>query len=490
MLDRIAQMHSHWKRLDELKSKRGEVPPQAETQGLDKVPPPPFKNMSPIPLVDLKTNSTSINYEAQIGGKPSKAPPATSNLPSTPPKLTSDRSSSYDLPVLPEDHVEDDSSGSGSSSSNSPSADEKTADDHGGHVRRLRKKVSKNFKKIAANLSEGIQKISPISEKSSSKNVIDTAPPCPITTSNIPASLSILDRNKAAKAVRKIIQDSSNASVSEADKKIRIYAKLREIFQDSGIELDEETLNNLRDDAMARSRNEIIDKEIDFDKEPHKSNAIIGAKKFLNSWMNDSTSLPKELEVMSVGDKDKILKLFKPTFLADFYRDGAIHQIRGKDGSLQRVTSPLEIADFISRSKKSPNFCLKVSNYLSQNLMIYLQQVTCGGLPGTVSPIRLHDGSPIIPRGRSEYEFTYDISASGELVVSVELRLYANNGQNPRRASQIQDDEGKRPSVFIDQDAKLSIKTSMEFSGNDTELETTMQTVKLHAEGWNYSEDF
>ncbi len=303
------------------------------------------------------------------------------------------------------------------------------------------------------------------------------------------ASLSFQARNQAAKAVQKISQQPDFLSGSKKEREQALYEALGSVLQGYGVDGDAPLLDALMKDVELRNRHAVIDVEIDFADEPYLSHANAGAKKFFNTWQKDSTSLPKELDAMSDDEKNQATAWFMPTFLADFYRDGVSHRIMRDDGSVQVVKSPFELADFLKPNEKSPQFCRYVSNFVSQNLMVYLQQITCGGLPGIESPVRLYDGTPIIPRGRSEYIFTYQSDGNGRVVARAELKIFADNGNNARRACQIQDAEGKRPSIHVDQEAFLSIATDLEFINSREGREWSIAPVQLHAQGWNYAEE-
>lgn len=498
MNNRIAQMHEAWRQLELLKSNRQPTPKKNPTEELKKVPPPSFCNAASPLLPQVSKRSVPPTAEA-FSGKVILAEPEALGcdepVAHTPPKLKAGTipilsSSSIDLPELPVATAQDSEPTTRPSSTvSSPRAGEPGNCPGASNAQRLRRMVSNKLTKVADEVSDIVQKISPVSRRGSPQKSSDSAPSSPRRADPI-ASLSVQLRNQAAKAIKNIRCQAEFQSSSEKERQQAVYEALDTVLQGFGVTAEESLLDALFEDTRIRNRNAVIKLDIDLQSAPHAAHAAEGAKKFENSWKNDTTNLPKELDAMSSLDKEKTLKLFKPTFLADFYRDGVQHKILQKDGSLKAVKSPLDVADFLDQGGKNADFCLHVSNYLSQNLMIYLQQLTCGGLPGIVSPVRLYDGTPITPAGRAEYHFAYAMDSSGELVVDVELKQYANNGNNPRRASKVHGEQDARPSVYIDQDAVLSIKTSLKFAGSGADPETSMGRITLLAEGWNYSDDF
>jgi hypothetical protein len=109
-----------------------------------------------------------------------------------------------------------------------------------------------------------------------------------------------------------------------------------------------------------------------------------------------------------------------------------------------------------------------------------VQQLACGGLPGTTSPVKLYDGTPIIPRGRSEQKYVYSMDDQGIISVKAKISVFANNGSSPVRASQIQDD--RHTPIIIDDNAWLTIESELVFETDD---EWSISDLRLRGEGWN-----
>nr|NDG07465.1 hypothetical protein [Oxalobacteraceae bacterium] len=174
-----------------------------------------------------------------------------------------------------------------------------------------------------------------------------------------------------------------------------------------------------------------------------------------------------------------------PTFIADYYRAGVSHECQMPDGSAKPFASPLDLAEYLNQDADGESRSRYISNVASQNIVNLLQQLSCGGLPGTTSPIKLFDGTPLIPRGRVEQRFIYQREKDGSVVVQVNITIHANNLGNASRQSQMQNE--RRDPVAIDNDAKLQIDTTLRFEPNG---EWTIYNPHLVASGWNLPADY
>jgi hypothetical protein len=138
------------------------------------------------------------------------------------------------------------------------------------------------------------------------------------------------------------------------------------------------------------------------------------------------------------------------------------------------------LADYLNQDTDGDSRSRYISNVTSQNIVNLLQQLTCGGLPGTTSPIKLFDGTPLIPRGRVEQRFIYQLEKDGTLDVKVQVMIFVNNRGIIERRSQLQNEQ--RTPVAIDHDAKLQIDTTLRFEPSG---EWTIYNPHLVASGWN-----
>jgi len=174
-----------------------------------------------------------------------------------------------------------------------------------------------------------------------------------------------------------------------------------------------------------------------------------------------------------------------PTFIADYYRAGVSHELQLSDGSTKEFASPVALAAYLNEGADGESRSRYISNVTSQNIVNLLQQLTCGGFPGTTSPIKLFDGTPLVPRGRVEQQFIYQLEKDNTVTVKVQVMIYADNLGNAKRESQVQND-GRDP-VAIDNDAKLQIESTLRFESSG---EWAIYNPHLVASGWNLPESY
>ena len=292
-------------------------------------------------------------------------------------------------------------------------------------------------------------------------------------------------RNQLAKAYTVLKKDPQFIGSGETRRTMMLNAKMIGILSEKNIAFDTKKLQALAADAALRSQYAEISLEIDFAKNPYPDLLREGSKKFLNSWNLDKSDKGQKFRDLPDDQRNRIDQHFMPTFIADYYRAGVSHERQMPDGSAKPFASPLDLAEYLNQDTDGESRSRYISNVASQNIVNLVQQLSCGGLPGTTSPIKLFDGTPLIPRGRVEQRFIYQREKDGSVVVQVNITIHANNLGNASRQSQMQNE--RRDPVAIDNDAKLQIDTTLRFEPNG---EWTIYNPHLVASGWNLPADY
>jgi len=91
----------------------------------------------------------------------------------------------------------------------------------------------------------------------------------------------------------------------------------------------------------------------------------------------------------------------------------------------------------------------------------------------------------LVPRGRVEQQFIYQLEKDNTVTVRVQVMIYADNLGNAKRQSQVQNPT--RDPVAIDNDAKLQIESTLRFESSG---EWTIYNPHLVASGWNLPESY
>ena len=380
---------------------------------------------------------------------------------------------------------------SSSSSSTSREVDQKKASSpRGNRSRALQKKVSRKFNDFKINLAGLPEKIVPSFSTSlvspSSSGGVSPGKTTPIKKqNNLLKDIPVDIRNQLAKAYTALKKDPQFIGSGETRRTMMLNAKMIGILSEKNIAFDTKKLQALAADAALRSQYAEISLEIDFSKNPYPDLLREGSKKFLNSWNLDKSDKGQKFRDLPDDQRERIDQHFMPTFIADYYRAGVSHERQMPDGSAKPFASPLDLAEYLNQDADGESRSRYISNVASQNIVNLLQQLSCGGLPGTTSPIKLFDGTPLIPRGRVEQRFIYQREKDGSVVVQVNITIHANNLGNASRQSQMQNE--RRNPVAIDDDAKLQIDTTLRFESTG---EWTIYNPHLVASGWNLPADY
>lgn len=378
------------------------------------------------------------------------------------------------------------------SSSSSPREidQEKSSSPRDNRSRELRKKASRKFNDLKLNLTGLSEKmgstISTSRVSPSSASSISTGKLTPTKKqNNLLKDMPVDVRNKLAKAYLTLKKDSLYVNSGETRRSMMLNAKMIGILSENNIAFDGKKLQALIADAALRSQHAEIDIEIDFTQSPYPGLIREGSKKFLTRWESDNSDKGQKFKDLPANERELIDQHFMPTFIADYYRAGVSHELQLSDGSTKEFASPVALAAYLNKYAGGESLSRYISNVTSQNIVNLLQQLTCGGLPGTTSPIKLFDGTPLIPRGRVEQRFIYQLEEDNTVTVKVQVMIYADNLGNAKRESQVQN--ARRDPVAIDNDAKLQIDTTLRFEPSG---EWTIYNPRLVASGWNLPESY
>lgn len=367
---------------------------------------------------------------------------------------------------------------------------EKSASPRDGRSREFLKRASRKFNGLKLNLAALPEKIVPSTSSSrSSPASAGGVSPGKLTPtkkqSNLLKDVPVEIRNQLAKAYIALKKDSLYTNSGETRRSMMLNAKMIGILSENKIAFDAKKLQALAMDAAHRSEYAEIDIEIDFTKHPYPQLVQEGSKKFITRWDSDNSDKGQTFKDLPEGQRKLVDQHFMPTFIADYYRSGVSHELKMPDGTSKPFASPIALAEYLNQDTDGESRSRYISNVTSQNIVNLLQQLTCGGLPGTTSPIKLFDGTPLVPRGRVEQRFMYQLEKDGTVDVKVQIMIFADNLGNAQRQSQLQNEQ--RTPVAIDNDAKLRIDTTLRFEPNG---EWTIYNPHLVASGWNLPADY
>lgn len=354
----------------------------------------------------------------------------------------------------------------------------------GQKAHQLRKKISTKFSKVALDLSKINEKLtSGRNSPPSSPGSAGRISPSKITPRKESAFIKSLPfdvRNSAAKCFVKLQKEGNFKKPFSARERLVLNAGIIGVLSDHGIKYDLKNLEALAIDAENRSKNYFIDMKIELSEEPYKSNFMVGAKKFGNSWKKELGMPISDYSEAPEDERQFAQENFLSTFIKDYFRDGVSHELQLPDGNSRLFNSLDELAKFLNRDNKNSHRSQYISNVTSQNFSIFVQQLACGGLPGTTSPVKLYDGTPLIPRGRTEQKYVYSMDDQGVISIKTKISVFSNNGTNAVRASQIQDDT--HTAIIIDDNAWLTIESELVFETDD---EWSISDLRLRGEGWS-----
>ncbi len=345
---------------------------------------------------------------------------------------------------------------------------------------KLRKEFSRKFTDIKLNLSSLSEKISSgRSSPPSSPASVGRVSPSKISprkkVNNLLKDVPIDVRNQAAKIYLQLQEDPVYKKADGKRKSILLNAKMIGVLSDKEIAFDEKKLQALAADAEVRSKNMIIDTEVDLtdlEFSDFYSRAADGA--FMKPWSYDSSDIT-DPNGKPMGDKTKA----KPTFIRDFRN--SVYKIKDENGSMNTITSIEEFLDFFA-SNNTKDMGMMVSNVASQNLGMFLKnalfrRVDKGGQYQSI--LRLADGTPIQPLGNFKATYVLSRSSSGNIIIDYEAYCDSKTGKGGLRATKLKENP---QTIEIGDNASITIKTRLIFTPDG---EWSIDDPHVNAEFWN-----
>lgn len=477
MQSRIDQMLSAWNQLELLKSVRTQRPQQVQPKQAQVFPQPNFNSILPMPLVGVIKPARGVNGDS---GQSLSDSASSSSLPSTPPRLTSDRvakisSSDLALPELPEHLANADVSGSRTPSPPaSPRAHEATTSSRSSHVKQLRKKASKRLSQLKIDLSELAQKMSPRSERSSPEKSSPVRKASPRKDDPRLAVISLAERHRIATEMVELCQSDEYKKASETRQSMLFNGRLIGFLDSYPDLLNTETLKALRTDLEWRMPYACIDTVVDLADERF----VASVKKelegrFMQSWGNEKAG--EEGESQYPEAKGKMTK----TFLRDF--PVTSHVLKFDDGRMEKIDHPARLMDFVGAGKGG-DLTYLVSHVANQNLTAFLNTVLFrrASEDGKFdSVLRLWDGSPVTPRGNMRSSSTYSKDSAGNIIL--EHEYFCSKLTSPTNLGLAPANDSFNKKSAHDH-AELTVKVRVKFAPDG---EWKIQNPQVRAKGWN-----
>lgn len=358
--------------------------------------------------------------------------------------------------------------------------DEKSPIPNNSSARKFRKEVSRKFADIKLNLSGVSEKIStarisPPSSPGSSGRVSPSKISPRKKISNLLKDVPVEARNQAAKAYLKLQQDPVYQKADAKRKSILLNAKMIGVLSDKKIALDGKKPQALAVDAEARSKNMIVDMEVDLTDPKFAdfySNAADAA--FMKPWSKDSSDIT-DPNGRPMGDKTKV----KPTFIRDFRN--SVYQQKEKNGSIRTIASIEEFLDFFA-SDDNQEMGMMVSNVASQNLGVFFKNVLFRRQDKDgqcQSILRLADGTPIQPLANFKAKYVLSRDSAGNIIIDYESHCDSSTGKGELRATKVQ---GNPQTIEVGDHASITIKTRVTFAPDG---EWSIDDPHVYAEFWN-----
>lgn len=316
-------------------------------------------------------------------------------------------------------------------------------------VQKLKKGVSKKFQKAHLNLSSLSEKISntvhssfapPLSAGRSSPPKISPRSIVSKELQDLP--VRILD--KAEEVYLSLEKNFMSDPVQAAKGRKEFNTTMTNVLWLNQLDASEKKLNALFEEAKLRTRNSVIDKEVDLE-DPEFATFYEDAASaaFMKPWVHDGSTI-KDVNGIPKGDVTKV----KPTFIRDF--DKSTYQVKNKDGSIRQLTSIDQFLDFVGSGKKG-NLGMAVSNIASQNLGNFFKNALFLRLDqdkNSQSILRLSDGTPISPNAIFKATYTLSKDDGGNVIIDYQSDsqkkmgkpLFAVRNQEGRQAITVADD--------------------------------------------------
>lgn len=344
----------------------------------------------------------------------------------------------------------------------------------------FRKRISTKFSNVALDLSKINEKLSPRrNSPPPSPGSAGRVSPSKITPrkkeSAFIKSLSYEVRNSAAKCFIKLQKEGNFQHPFSARERLVLNAGMIGVLSDYGIKYDLKNLEALAIDAENRSKNMVIDMEVDLSDPAYTSfnaSAVDGA--FLKTWIKDSSDVV-DSNGKVMGDVTKA----RPTFIRDF--KNSTYKIKEKDGSLTNISSIDNFLDFFSKHENK-NIGKIVSNIASQNLGMFFKNVLFRRTDKNgecQSILRLADGTPIQPLSNLKATYILSRDSKGNVIIDYELHCDSNAGKSKLSVKTIVDDP---QTIEIGENANLTIKSRVVI---EPDGEWSIDNPHVYAEFWN-----
>ena len=282
-------------------------------------------------------------------------------------------------------------------------------------------------------------------------------------------------RNSAAKCFIKLQKEGNFQHPFSARERLVLNAGMIGVLSDHGIKYDLKNLEALAIDAENRSKNMVIDMEVDLSDPAYTSfntSAVDGA--FLKTWIKDSSDVV-DSNGKVMGDVTKA----RPTFIRDF--KNSTYKIKEKYGSLIHISSIDNFLDFFSKHENK-NIGKIVSNIASQNLGMFFKNVLFRRTDKNgecQSILRLADGTPIQPLSNLKATYILSRDSKGNVIIDYELHCDSNAGKSKLSVKTIVDNP---QTIEIGENANLTIKSRVVI---EPDGEWSIDNPHVYAEFWN-----
>ncbi len=270
-----------------------------------------------------------------------------------------------------------------------------------------------------------------------------------------------------------------------------VLVKLNDLLHQNQISFDLGTLKMLSEEVGRRSKNAVVDVEIDLSKEPYLD-PVNDFKKYLEETFGKNVDRGKIYASASPKDQEKMAFDFEPYFLRDFSGGKVKLEFEPKPGEIREFGSIWDLESFLnegdpesenakslknSEKEKSEEIFTRsryITHFCSQHVLGFMGKVGLGMMPGLPIYVKLNDGTEIIPKGEIQIRYRFKKTDNG----GVQVQVFYEMKPNPARYCQTKNGQP----VYIESDARLTLSMTLDFSA-DRDL--WMSPLRLHAEGWN-----
>jgi len=371
----------------------------------------------------------------------------------------------------------------------------------------FRKRVSKQLSKVALDLTKINEKLTPRR---------NSPPPSPGSAGRVSPSkmtprkkesafiksLPLEVRNSATKCFIKLQKEGNFLPPFSSRERLVLNAGMIGVLSDHGIKYDLKNLEALVIDAENRSKNHSIDMEIDLTQEPHCKFVKEQFQFFEKKW-NEVGCLTDGSEITgfdkgtaytyaSKEEKENMHLCFSPFFLRDFFGGKLTLAYEDDLGRLQEIKSLEQFETFLNegdaesekiKQMKDPWQAAASDQFLRSKYITHFSSQLVSSAVGNIgfgidaslpSYVKLHDGTPIIPKGDVKISYVFRKKSDGGIDMQVSYQMKPS----PDRESNLKNGGFTR----TDPEAKAIASLSLRFS-KDRDYE--ISPLRLIATGWN-----